>query len=169
MRVVLIRHSLAVDPYGAPTDETRWLTDAGRVRMRQVATELSELGLSYTKVYTSPLVRAVQTAEILAHHHPGFDGPIEVHPPLSPDHGTTAQALGPLDRAGADDVVVFVGHEPKIRVLAGHLSGLGSMPGFQPGSVCLVHLDAEAGRGAFQWMMDPRTMELARSPADVRR
>ncbi len=169
MRVVLIRHSLAVDPYGAPTDETRWLTDDGRVRMRQVAAELARLGLNYSAVYTSPLVRAVQTAEILAHHHPSFEGPIEVHPPLCPDHGTTAQALSPLDRAGSDDVVVFVGHEPKIRVLAGHLSGLGRMPGFQPGSVCLVHVDVAEGRGAFEWMMDPRDLERALSPDDVRR
>lgn len=167
MRVVLIRHSLAVDPYSAPTDDTRWLTDEGRVRMREVATHLAEMGLHYTRVYTSPLVRAVQTAEILSHCHPSFVGPIEVHPPLAPDHGTTAAALSPLDELGDDDIVALVGHEPKIRVLAGHLSGLGSMPGFQPGTACLIHI--EGGRGTFQWMRDPRSGELARSPGDVKR
>ena len=166
MKVLFIRHSLAVDPYDAPTDEMRWLTSEGRERMRAVSAALVEAGLRYDRVYTSPLVRAVQTAEILVQCHPNFDGPLEVHAPLAPDRGTTAQALSPLDDLDEGEaVVVFVGHEPKIRVLAGHLAGLGSMPGFHPGTVCMVEL--REGSGSFGWMMDPRTRRLASSPADV--
>ena len=167
MRVLLVRHSTAIDPHAAPTDDSRWLTDEGRTRMRRVALALRELGLAFDAIYTSPLVRAVQTAEILASSAPDFAGPLEVHPELAPDHGTTAQALAPLDHAGDDDLVVLVGHEPKIRVLAGTLAGLQHMPGFQPGSACLVEL--RGAHGAFRWMMDPRNGARALSPNDVPR
>jgi len=167
MQVLLLRHSSAIDPYAALHDEVRWLTDEGRARMRRMADALFEVGLRFTVIYTSPLVRAVQTAEILASASPDFHGPVEVHPELAPDFGTTAQALTPLDHADDDDLVVLVGHEPKIRVLTAHLAGLSHMPGFQPGAACLV--EVHGGRGAFQWMMDPRTGERALTPSSVPR
>ena len=161
MRILLVRHGPAVDPYAAPTDETRWLTDAGRRRVRQVASALADVGLRFTCIYTSPLVRAVQTAELLAQAQPGFDGPIEVHRALAPEHGSTAQALAPMDHAGEDDLIAMVTHEPKVRILAGHLTGLSSFPAFRTGAACLVEHDGRRGR--FQWMMDPESRELART------
>jgi phosphohistidine phosphatase len=166
MRILLVRHGPAVDPYAAPTDETRWLTDEGRRRVRLVARALADAGLRFTRIYTSPLVRTVQTAELLAAAQPGFDGPIEVHRPLAPEHGSTAQALAPLDRAGEDDVLALVTHEPKVRILAGHLTGLASFPAFRTAAACLVVHDGTRGR--FEWMMDPESGELARTVEAVR-
>lgn len=160
MQVLIVRHGEAISISRAPTENERWLTDAGRVDVRRVGRAIAGLGLRYTCIYTSPLVRAVQTAEILSTVHPDFDGPVEVHPALGLDYGSTAQALAPLDHADDDAVIVLVSHMPKVRMLAGHLSGIAQFLGFDAGAACLVHV--EDGTGAFQWMMDPSTCELLR-------
>lgn len=160
MRVLLVRHAAAISQVACSTDEVRWLTTDGRATARRVGRALAELGLPITCIYTSPLVRAVQTAEILA-DTTSFTGPLEVHEPLALERGTTAQALSPLDHAGDDDVVVLVTHEPKIRVLAGHLCGLRGFPGFQTAGACLVEYERVRQRGRFQWMLDPETLARA--------
>ncbi len=141
----------------APSDRDRWLTDSGRRTVRAVGAALTRLDLQLSCIYTSPLVRAVQTAEILAGTQPGFDGPLEVHPALASEEGTTAQALAPLDHAEEDDLVALVTHMPKIGILAGHLCGLPSAPSFRAGSACLIELDEGGGR--FRWMLDPQTLK----------
>jgi phosphohistidine phosphatase len=158
MRVLLVRHGPAVDPYAAPTDELRWLTDAGRARVLHVGTKLRELGLRFDQIFTSPLVRSVQTAELLVRAHPDYLAPIETVRGLSAETGTTAQALAPLDTVDQDDLVALVTHEPKIRVLAGHLTGHRDFPAFKPGGACLI--ERSEGQGRLLWRLDPKTLEL---------
>ena len=160
MRVLLLRHAEAVDMRSAPTDHDRWLTDRGRQTATEVGKALATLDLRYSCIYTSPLVRAVQTAEILAATHPGFGGPVEVQAALSSEVGSTAQALEPLEHAAEDDLIVMVTHMPKIGVLAGHLCQLPTFPSFRTSSACLLSI--EDGKGRFQWMLDPETLEFRR-------
>lgn len=144
----------------ALTDHDRWLTAAGRQTVTKVGMALAKLDLPYSCIYTSPLVRAVQTAEILASTQPGFHGPLEVQSALSSEVGSTAQALEPLEHAADDDLLVMVTHMPKVGVLAGHLCQLATFPSFRTSAACLLHL--EGGKGHFQWMLDPQTLELKR-------
>ncbi len=161
MEVLLVRHGAAVDTTSAPTDHLRWLTDRGRRSITGVGKALARLDLRYTCIYTSPLVRAIQTAEILAATQADFAGPIEVYTPLSSDEGTTAQALEPLGHAADDDVIVLVTHMPKIEILAGHLCQLQRFGSFRTGSASLIRI--EDGKGSFQWMLDPETLEPRRA------
>ena len=160
MQVLLLRHGEAVDMRSAPTDHNRWLTDTGRQTVTKVGKALARLELHYSCIYTSPLVRSVQTAEILAATHPGFLGPLEVQSALSSEVGSTAQALEPLGHAADDDLIVMVTHMPKIGVLAGHLCQLATFPSFRTSSACLLSI--EGGKGRFRWMLDPETLELKR-------
>ena len=144
----------------APTEHDRWLTDTGRQTATKVGKALAGLNLRYSCIYTSPLVRAVQTAEILAATHPGFYGPLEVQAALSSEVGSTAQALEPLEHTADDDLIVMVTHMPKVGVLAGHLCQLATFPSFRTSSACLLRV--EDGKGRFQWMLDPETLELKR-------
>ncbi len=160
MRLLLVRHGDAVDSGTASSDHDRWLTETGRRTVTTVGEMLSRMDLHYTAVLTSPLVRAVQTAEILAAMQPGFDGPVVVHRALSTDEGTTAQALAPIDAAGPEDAIVMVSHMPKVGVLAAHLGRLANAPSFSTSSVCLLTVDG--GKGRVKWMLDPRTLELRR-------
>jgi phosphohistidine phosphatase len=160
MQVLLVRHGEAVEMRSAPTDYDRWLTHTGRQTVTKVGNALARLDLEYSCIYTSPLVRAVQTAEILAATHPGFHGPLEVQAALSSETGSTAEALEPLEHTADDALIVMVTHMPKVGVLAGHLCQLASFPPFRTSSVCLLGL--EGGKGRFQWMLDPATLELKR-------
>lgn len=160
MRVLLIRHSTAVDAYGAPTDETRWLTSEGRARMREVAAVVAREVVP-TRIFTSPLVRAVQTADLLA-EGTGYSGAVEVHAPLAAEHGTTAQALAVLERAGERDVVALVTHAPKVRVLAGHLAAVDRMPSFRTGAVCAIDVGRD-GKGHFAFWIEPDSGRVLRS------
>src|SRR5215831_16069107 len=63
MRLTLIRHGDAGDD--APRDEDRALTKRGRAEGRRVGRALARRGVRFSAVVASPLVRAVQTAEIL--------------------------------------------------------------------------------------------------------
>jgi phosphohistidine phosphatase SixA len=107
-------------------------------------------------------VRAVQTGEILAGDG-RFDGPVEVHSPLA--GGTTAGALAVLDHVGDDAVVFLVGHEPLIRSMAARLVGFDRFPPFRTAGACLVSWSD--GRGAFQWMLDPRSLTRIETVDDV--
>lgn len=160
MQVLLVRHGAAVDPQEAGTDHDRWLTEAGRRTMTSIGEMLTRLDLRYTRMYTSPLVRAVQTAEILALTQPLFDGPIHVHRALSTEEGTTAQALAPLDEATEGELIAMISHMPKVSVLAAHLGRAAHPPAFGTGSVCLV--DLTSGEGRLQWMLDPKTLRISR-------
>ena len=161
MRVLVIRHSTAVDPYAAATDDTRWLTEEGRRRIRRIG-KLLATEAPPTRIFVSPLVRAVQTAEALA-AEVGLDGPIEATPVLSPEHGTTAQVSALLDGLGPQETVALVSHAPKVRVLAGHLAGASEMPGFRTGSVCAIE------DGAFAFWIDPEGPRIIRDLAAIPR
>lgn len=164
MRVVLVRHAEAVDGHEVGSDAVRYLTDNGRRSVRRVGAALVEHGVVPTRIYTSPLVRAVQSAEVLA-AAAGLDGPVVVWPALA--GGTTAQALSVLEAPElvADDTVMLVGHEPSIRTMAGHLTGLGRFPGFRTAGACVIRWDG--GRGSFQWVLDPRTLTIIDTVDDL--
>lgn len=148
MSVLLVRHSIAIDPYGAPSDAQRWLTGAGRARAAQVAAAIRERA-PITHVFMSPYVRAVQTAEILAQGL-GFDGELHVHADLAAEFGTTAQALACLDKLPPNAFPMLVTHMPKVRAMTAALSGDPEVAGFHTGTVCCVEPD----RGV-AWRHDP--------------
>ena len=67
MHILLVRHAIAA-PLSSPAerDEDRQLTDLGKRRFRIVAEALRRIAPKPSTILTSPLIRARQTAEILA-------------------------------------------------------------------------------------------------------
>ena len=160
MRVLLVRHGEAVDGRVAGSDVDRWLTDQGRRTVLDVAETLAEMGLACTRILTSPLVRAVQTAELLARAQPSYRAPIEAHRALASDEGTTTEAIALLDGTHEDEVVAMVTHVPKIGTIAAHLAQLPNTPGFGTAEVCLI--EVRRGRGDAIWMLDPKSLSVRR-------
>lgn len=154
MQVFLIRHAKAVPAIGKMRDDDRHLADDGRESARQVGARLAELGVRPSVVYTSPLVRAVQTAELVSIAL----APLRVvaHVPLSIDHGTVAQALSVLERHAEKDVIVLVTHEPKVRSIAASLSGRNDFPSFPTAGVAAFQGNPKAMR--FAYRLDPSTL-----------
>jgi phosphohistidine phosphatase len=63
----VIRHGIAEERGEAwPDDTKRPLTDRGVSRLRKAARALNRLGVRFDVVLTSPLVRAYQTADLVA-------------------------------------------------------------------------------------------------------
>jgi phosphohistidine phosphatase len=118
VEVFLIRHAAAVDETLELRDPSRHLTPAGREQARSLGDRLRWHDCLPTHVWTSPLVRAVQTAELVA---AGLQLPIavEVLPSLAPGESVRA-AIAAIHKLPADAQVVLVGHEPG-------MSGIGAL------------------------------------------
>ena len=69
MRVIFIRHGSTEPGRNGKSDAARELTEAGKEEIRTTAKALRKIGVSLERVFTSPLVRAIQTARILAKVH----------------------------------------------------------------------------------------------------
>lgn len=149
VQILIMRHGAAVDSRQAASDAQRHLTAQGRSDVARVAEALRAGGLVPTAVHTSPYVRAVQTAEAVAHTL-GLEGPVPAHPALVP--GGSSAALEVLENYGDGDRVLLVSHEPTVRVLSAELGGF-DFPPFPTGGVAVFELD-EARH--FLGRLDPR-------------
>ncbi|HKE11212.1 MAG TPA: histidine phosphatase family protein, partial [Myxococcota bacterium] len=71
MKVYVVRHGEAEEHRPGRRDEERELTRQGKAEFEQVVAGLAALGVRLDAILTSPLIRARQTAEILARALPG--------------------------------------------------------------------------------------------------
>ena len=159
----LIRHGLAEERGDAwPDDNKRPLTDDGMARMRKAARGLARVGVTIDIVLSSPLVRARQTAEIVAI---GLDPrPALVNiDSLAPD-GSYAAIVADLEKHARKTRLALVGHEPAIGELAARLIGSRHALEFKKGAVCRIDLDElpPVGPGDLRWMLTPRILRSLR-------
>ena len=126
VQVFLVRHAEAVDETLELRDPHRHLTEQGRTQAKSLGDRLRWHDCEPTHIWTSPLVRAVQTAELLIAGL-GWTGPVESHPALSA--GADVRVLAAeLKHAAPDAHVVIVGHEPGISGLGALLTGRDDFP-----------------------------------------
>jgi phosphohistidine phosphatase len=113
VRVLVIRHADAgdADPRRHPDDRTRPLTDHGRRVHRAVAAALARMGLRPTRLYTSPLLRALQTAAITSEV---LGGPAPEPLDALSDDFSASRLLEVLSQQPDDALVACVGHEPSL-------------------------------------------------------
>jgi len=148
MDLLLIRHGIAEDRSRLLRDTDRRLTDEGRLRMQAVALALREKLLEDIPVLllTSPLVRAVETAEILERSW----GLPEVLTEESLGDGDLRRFLAALRQLPAEALVAAVGHEPWLgrwaEALCGHAVHFS-----KGGSACLRLDPADVSRGTLLW------------------
>ena len=156
----LVRHAVAEEPSDEwPDDAKRPLTHEGRARMRQVVAGLRELDPDIDVVLTSPLVRAVQTAEILV------DGPSRARPSRwqrssAPD-GTPAKVAEVVGAIRDARGLALVGHEPNLGELgAAWLIGARMPLRFKKGGICRIDFaGAPAARsGQLLWFATPKML-----------
>ena len=180
MKLYVMRHGPAADDAPTGRDADRVLTPAGRERVRLVAAALEENDESPFAILSSPLARALETAEIVAdvthlarrarEDHKaqlaGASGGVEIRRELG--MGTDKLALlAELVRAGRKRVMI-VGHEPDLSMLVTSLTG--SMPdgGMQKAMVVGVKLTPDprvAGlefRSKARFVLDPKSLAWQR-------
>jgi len=122
MQLYVVEHGIAVEGGEVIPDEWRPLTDKGRRRFQKTARAFGKLGRKLDLILTSPLVRAVQTAEILAGETE--PGEVAVLAELDPKFDVEAVRNAIASRAGKAEAVAIVGHEPQLSSVLAALSGV---------------------------------------------
>jgi len=161
IKLYLVRHGISVDrESGTPGDDARGLSGKGRRKFRRLARAFARLGEPIDHVYSSPLVRAVQTAEILLAALKQDD--LEVLAALRPESSVGGLLVELASRVKDGESVAVVGHDPLLTML---VAALGNVPRdrveFRKGSVVRFDLAALApGKPAKpQWWLRPKTRE----------
>jgi phosphohistidine phosphatase len=166
MNVYLMRHGIAVatDDPEVTHDSQRPLTNKGVKRMRRAARGLRRLRIPFDAILTSPLLRARQTAEIVAAAL-GLEARLEEISGLAPE-STVEQLMFGLTRYQDREHLLLVGHEPLLsQTIASLLCGdrdQGLEISVRKGSLCRIELDAlpPSGPGILHWFMTPKQLRL---------
>ena len=149
----LLRHAHAGDPGSwAGPDDRRPLSDKGEKQADRLGRFLVEVGFKPDAIISSPKVRAVQTAEIVARR---LKVSVAVDDRLGGELGTeTLDAL--LRDAGDPDRPVIVGHDPDFSELVAVLCGASRVP-MRKGAFARIDVGRplEAGGGVLRWLMPP--------------
>ncbi len=155
-----MRHGPAEDQAESGLDADRALSQAGRDRVQSVAALLTELEEEPLLIVTSPLVRAVQTAEIVAlvTRLGARQGRVEVRRQVAP--GGDATELAHQLVAEERKRVMFVGHEPDLSALVSRLVGSFGRS-FDKAMVVGLHLPSQTGRARLRFVLDPRALKLS--------
>lgn len=160
MKIFFIRHAEAID-YETDTvkdDDYRYITPNGRLTTIKVAQGLLKELNDLEKIFTSPLIRAVQTAEIFADELK-FENDVELVNEMRNE--STIQSLQKLIRNNSNlGSAAFVGHEPKMTLLVRSFSEKKSFPEFSKSGVCLIDFDIKQETGKLEWYFDPKKMEF---------
>lgn len=159
MRVYLIRHAKAAlrDPKAYPDDDDRPLTGKGRKVQKQMARALRRLDLKLDHLYSSPILRARKTAEILGKR---LKLKVETAPELGHDFSVPG-LLGVLQAQPDDAAIALVGHEPHLSHFAAALLSLDSDLGlhFRKSAVLGVVFEnaPRLGQGALEFYLTPES------------
>lgn len=165
MNLYILRHGEAEDQAETGGDGARRLTARGRERLRASAAGMRSSGLKFDGILTSPLVRAAETADIVAAAYANDPSP-QVLPALD-GQVLPADAVAALTPFAHFSDLLLVGHEPQ-------LSGIVSV--LLSGSPDCVHVRLkkggclalqlpkrfEHGSAELRWMMTPRQLRRLR-------
>jgi phosphohistidine phosphatase len=146
----LLRHGEA-EPHDARPDDERELTERGRDQARAGGAALAALKVEVHLAFTSPKVRARDTA-LLACEGLGVE-PVE-HEPLA-DGFDADEALTLMAAAGADQRVLIVGHDPDFSQVVYDLTG--ARIDLKKGGIAAVRLDGT--RGELIALLRPREID----------
>ena len=162
MKLVVIRHGPAGDreewERDGHDDRRRPLTLDGKKRMREAVGGLATVVASIDVLAASPLVRAEQSAELVADE---FGVQFQTLDALIPDSEPN-EAVQWLHRQAANATIAIVGHEPHLSVLIGYLltGKPRSLVSLKKAGVCLLDLPdgPKPGGGTLEWLLPPRVL-----------
>ena len=159
---MLLRHGIAVERdewEGADAD--RPLTDRGAKRVVQVAAGLKQLDVHPSHVFSSPLLRAMETAKILQKSLRVRSG-VQIIDELLPDSPPN-RLLSSLHNVLPESCVLFIGHEPHLGMAASVLLVGRSSASFplKKAGACLIELPipAKPGQGVLRWWLTPSQLK----------
>ena len=165
MNLFILRHGIAVEPgtAGFENDADRPLVPKGERRLRAAAAAMRKMELSYDVICSSPLVRARQTAEIVAEELK-LQKRLKITDALAPGGSMKNLVRQLSDWKPLPENVLIVGHEPYLsRLISLLISGEDhTTVAMKKGSLCkLETVDLRPGLCArLIWLLTPSQMEL---------
>jgi phosphohistidine phosphatase len=156
MKLFIIRHAWAEAPGDPtwPTDAERPLTKKGRDRFARMAAILVARGMGPQIIATSPLVRCVETAEILA-RAVGQQAQVLVCQDLRPGGDVDGLLRWTDAQRGQHDQIAWVGHAPDVEHLAAAMIGPGGgQIHFAKGAVAALEFEdaIRPAAGELRWL-----------------
>src|SRR5664279_329445 len=121
MVVYVMRHAEAVEGIDTLQDEWRYLTENGRSAAEKVCSSIAKIGRKPRLTITSPLTRAVQTAEIAAGK--ACRKNVVVASGLLLPGADVSELISYMKGCGESKRVMLVGHEPQLGSLVASLLG----------------------------------------------
>lgn len=154
MRLYFLRHA---DAHPGMDDAARALSPKGREQARRLGSFLKQVGVAFDAAYASPLVRAVQTAELV----------LELGTGVRADDLQRVEALlnttGPLEFQGwlrclpEADHILLVGHNPSISEHVRRLLSLEDPTALDMSKGCLAVIRCDDGQsGVLKLYLAPK-------------
>lgn len=158
MKLFFLRHGLADRSEWNGPDHARPLTEKGKQRMAREARFIKQLNLNLDYIVSSPLTRALQTAQIIAEWL-GMEDKLIEDERLSPGFGI--YELQDLIQALPDvNAIMLVGHEPDFSTTVSDLIGGGEVA-CKKGSLARIDLyDLANLKGELVWLIPPKALAM---------
>jgi phosphohistidine phosphatase len=154
MQLYFLRHGEADWPDWTKPDDERPLTDFGKKEVRQVAKFLERLKVKPDVVVSSPLPRALQTAQRAAEE---LKAKLCQDEELEPGFGITELRI--VVKRHHSRVLMLVGHEPDFSSVISALTGASLK--LSKAGVALVDFDPETEKGRLLWLFPPKIARKA--------
>ena len=155
MQLYFLRHGEADWPGWTKPDDERPLTDFGKKEVRQVAKFLNRLKVKPDVIVSSPLPRALQTADVAAEQ---LKTKLRQDEALEPGFGVSE--LRTVLKRHRSKVLMLVGHEPDFSSVISALTGASLK--LSKAGVALVDIDPEAQEGRLLWLFPPKFARKAK-------
>ncbi|HWA05604.1 MAG TPA: phosphohistidine phosphatase SixA [Ignavibacteria bacterium] len=167
MDIYIIRHGVAADLDNEIVEESyRYLTIHGRNHCRIVAQRLKDMKIRFDGILSSPLVRAVQTAEVFASVLKYDD---EIKTAIELIGGNTFSRFAQLiNRHSHHNSIAVFGHAPDVNSFSLNLIKDNPVKdlqlNFKNASVCKIKYDPASGKGTFGWFLNSENMKIIEAP-----
>jgi phosphohistidine phosphatase len=160
MDLLVLRHGEAGQSSNLASDFKRSLTVEGKQEIVEIANGLKSLGVELDHILTSPLLRAKQTAEIVAKSLK-YKNKIEEIDSLKPE-GNRLEFYSVLSRFKLDSVVLVVGHEPYLSELIGEaISTSGCRIDLKKAGLARIKVVSILPKikGELRWLLSPKHLK----------
>lgn len=163
MDVFVLRHGEAGNRASvAARDSRRPLTQSGKEEIEEIAESLHDrLRIKIDKIATSPLARALQTAEIIDEVYRG-PSRLETWEELRPE-GSRPELERRLSRLNPDASIMLVGHEPYLSTLLGEIISGGNHANIalKKGGLARIRITSFSPKatGELRWLLTPKQLK----------
>lgn len=169
MDIYIVRHGVAADlDHDMAEESYRYLTVHGRNHCKVVARRLKDLKVNFDVMISSPLVRAIQTAEVFASVLK-FDNEIKTAIELI-GGSSYSRFLQLLKRNSHHKSIGIFAHAPDVNTFALSLIKSQNLKdlqlNFKNSSVCKIKFDPATENGSFEWFLNSENMKLTEFPGN---